>query len=291
MAGPRESVRSERAGGGPRFRWPPRRTGDVPTTAEANIEVRAAGGPRLARPKPSLWSAIEEAFLDVTAGPLPRRAEGCGWQPDAPAAYCGRCGLSVGPGQAGPEGCGKCRGVALAWDRMVRLGVYAPPLRTWVHEMKYTRWRRLGEDLGQLLGRAVAAQWIGGAEPVVVPVPDAWLRRIARGIDHAAVIARGVSRETGWPVRQFLMRRLGPSQVSVTPSERGANVGKMFAIRMDISKDWLTRPIVLVDDVCTTGATLRTCSRLLRKAAAGGGSVGRPEIWTAVVARAEVKGR
>jgi predicted amidophosphoribosyltransferase len=164
-----------------------------------------------------------------------------------------------------------------------------------VHEVKFTRWRRLGMDLGRLLGAAVGDEMdrLGSSgldagmagvldrAPVVVPMPTTLGRLLVRGIDHAKAIARGVAAEVGGELAQPLRRLRRPSQTEVAPSERGANVSRaVVAKRKDACRGLDRRLVVLVDDVTTTGATLRTACRALRE---GGLSLDRSLVWVAIV--------
>ncbi len=276
------------------FTWPPRST-SAPVVVERTGQLHNHPGPAaipLLVPRQSLWAAIEQAFLDLTAGPLADRALDANWQPDDFSDYCNRCGLSLRPQEAAASGCSSCRDVKLAWQRMVRLGPFNYPLREWVHEVKFTRWRRLGNDLGELLGQQLLSVQSTAQDsslpPVLVPVPDSGLRRIVRGIDHAMVIARGINHITGWSIATPLARRFGPSQLSVAPSQRASNVSKSFVLRSRYSCSHLAgRSIILVDDVCTTGATLRTCARLIANACRTESKANLTTIWTAVLARTE----
>lgn len=275
-----------------RFVWPPRRGVPIATAAAPIQASTARPRPGAAPVRRSAWSEFESAFLDVTAAPLPLRAFDAGWMADGSDGYCPRCGRTLGATPAPPDGCDECAGVRFAWDRMVRLGEYTGPLRTWVHEVKFTRWRRLGFDLGQRLGHSLLEAWIrrpdaSRACPVVVPVPDHPLRRVWRGIDHTAVIAAGVVRATGWPLWQPLQRRLGRSQLSLPASERAANVARSFGIRRVLPPLGGVGLVVVVDDVVTTGATMRACCRHVAKAVAAMGNVSGAEVWAACLARAE----
>lgn len=275
-----------------RFVWPPRRGAPNATVAEPARASTARPRLGVVPVRRSAWNEFESAFLDVTAAPLPQRAFDAGWMADGPDAYCPRCGRTLGATPAPPDGCDECAGVRFAWDRMVRLGEYAGPLRAWVHEVKFTRWRRLGFDLGQRLGQSLLEAWNQRAEasracPVVVPVPDHPLRRVWRGIDHTAVIAAGVVRATGWPLWQPLQRRLGRSQLSLPASERAANVAKSFGLRRVFSPLGESGLVVVVDDVVTTGATMRACCRHVARAAVVRGNERGTEVWAACLARAQ----
>ncbi|MCE7974076.1 MAG: ComF family protein [Leptolyngbya sp. PLA1] len=217
-------------------------------------------------PKPELGAvhAIETAWLGLRRPPLHVRAAECGWSPDAPSAYCARCGSTVGAYETDAAGCTACRGVPLAWDRAVRLGAYEGLLRELIHELKFTAWRRIGRDLGTLLGESIREQApaIDGSRVVLVPVPTTWLRRMTRGVDHSLEICRGVERVTGWRVQRVLSRRHGTSQVGLTGSRRLRNVRGAFRGNGMLAGAEL---VVVVDDVRTTGSTLTECCLEVRK--------------------------
>ncbi len=308
-----------------RFVWPPRR--NEPTTEAPGVEgehapVGRTGGvqpPRppversksvAAIPNPKTlgehWLDIERVWLDVVAPPLAERMKLEGWTPDSPAEYCSQCAMSVGRDELREDLCKACREGETArppWQRIVRLGEFAHPLDEWVREVKFTRWRRLGHDLGCLLGEALApelaAARAAGAipcePPLVVPVPMPHLRRLMRGIDHTMAIARGVAGPIGGRVVQPLARDLRPSQTHVAPSSRAANVANSIHPRAAWLRPRLEgRMVIVVDDVSTTTSTLRGACRAVaaiqraeRDSASGKGASPRKPgpIWAAVVAR------
>ncbi len=103
----------------------------------------------------------------------------------------------------------------------------------------------------------------------IVPVPaHAWRRR-ARGFDHAEALALELGRASGRPVIASLRRAGGTSahQRGLDRAERLAGRG----LTVETLGCVVPRCAVLVDDVCTTGATLTACARALR--AAGASSV------------------
>lgn len=212
--------------------------------------------------------AIEEAWLGWSFPPTRRALADAGWRPDAPQRYCHRCGGSVGAGEVTPAGCGLCRGSPPVADAVVRLGPYEGRLREWVRAIKYRGWSEMAEALGHLLGRAIRARLDAGASKadlVVVPMPMPWQRRMYRGIDHARLIAAGAARRLEAPLLPMLSHDNGAPQVAVTATRRRRRGGRFALSRRArrLSLEGFTA--ILVDDVLTTGASLRRAARLIRR--------------------------
>jgi predicted amidophosphoribosyltransferase len=180
------------------------------------------------------------------------------------------------------SGCPACRGKHLPWERFVRLGEYDGLLRRVVCETKFTAWRRLGRDIGRLLGAQLADAMeragVNAADAVIVPVPTTFLRRVRRGIDHTWCIARGVRDVTGVPIVPGLSRRNTTPQASLPKTRRATNVrGSMSARGLDLS----AKTVIVLDDVRTTGATMLEACRALRR----GDKATRPiAVWALVAA-------
>jgi predicted amidophosphoribosyltransferase len=240
----------------------------------------------------------ERVWLDVRCPVLKERLEEIGWRPDAADAYCRRCGQSVRPNEAEGDGCSQCAGARPAWSRIVRLGAYRPPLTRLVHEVKFTKWRRLGSDLGAMLGEALCTviEEERRRRPdlprdvVVMPVPTTFRRRTARGIDHSRVLAAAVAKKVKGRLLVGVVRREHrASQLQVQPSDRAANVAGAFHARGKRGMDLSGKVVVVVDDVTTTRATLRGACRAVARAHRLSGGKGRMEVWGAVVAVTELE--
>jgi ComF family protein len=165
------------------------------------------------------------------------------------------------------------------------VGWYEPPLSELVRAVKMQRWSRVGVALGGALGRCVARRMredsirAASGSWIVVPIPTPFHRRLRRGIDHADVIAAAVAREVGIPLRRALRQRLGRAQKSLNRSAR-LDRRDRFVVRGRHRAALRGASVVLVDDIQTTGATLRQAAQVLRMA-------GVARIMPAVVCRVE----
>src|SRR3954469_10491784 len=227
----------------------------------------------------------EERLLDrLVHALLPAPCLGCGRPlPAAGAALglCAACRASLVPiprqtcasclrplaAHALPAGyrCGPCRQSPPAFDRLVALWSYRPPLDAVVRGLKFGRLDYLGRHLAAALAAELSPRLAGCDQ--VVPVPLHWRRRLARGYNEPERIAHPLAAGLGLPCVQALARRRAtPPQSLLGREERLANLRKAFRVpRPDRVRG---RHVLLVDDVATTGATLHAAAAALKKAGA-----------------------
>lgn len=252
------------------------------------------------------FEAFEIAYLGRVSASWDVRARDAGWTCDQAGAYCPRCGVTVGEFEldtlSDPATCARCRDKKLAWDRFVRLGAYEGVLAGTIRELKFHAMRHHGERLGALLGARVREEvvkfGVEREEAAIVPIPMTPWRRIARGVDHTAIIARAVSRESGVPLVRALKRRHRPTQWSVPTSERRRNVAGSFVCRGLVAGLVRKRLVIVVDDVRTTGATMAEACRTLELGMEVGKQAGEnaqvansPIIMACTVAVARTRGQ
>ena len=181
------------------------------------------------------------------------------------AACCGACGKPASV--ASPESCPYCDGRGHGpVRRTARLGTFAGPVQALVHRAKYRgRWE-LATALGDLLAATAAVREVVADDAVVVPVPLHGRRRRERGYDQAELIARPVAALNGTrPIEALArVRATRPQAALANAAERRANVRSAFVLLRPEAV--AGRPVVIVDDVLTTGATLRAAARALEPA-------------------------
>lgn len=125
-----------------------------------------------------------------------------------------------------------------------------------VHDMKYRRFPSVGRRLGEIVGGELnMAGFFDGAD-FVAGVPMHWWKKAKRGYNQADIIAEGVSKVSGIPVADVIeATRPHKTQTAMSLEERIANLSGSFRVKNpELLKG---KGLVLVDDVCTTGSTLR----------------------------------
>lgn len=211
---------------------------------------------------------------------------------DLPAqtgTLCTCCGesLDLTPPQDGETLCRPCRVSPPDFQKAAAHGVYHSKLRSLLHLLKYDGIERLAKRLGALLADQVIAIPGLPTNLLVVPVPLYSKKRRSRGFNQAELLAKGLIPALRHLRPELQIQLASPllhrqrdteSQAALTPHQRRENVRGAFFVP---HPDSVTgRNILLIDDIYTTGATARACSRALRRA-------GAASIWVATVARAQ----
>lgn len=187
--------------------------------------------------------------------------------------YCLTCGIELA---RTVEACGECVGRPPPFDRALAGFGYRPPIASLVQRFKFDGDLAAGRVLGRLLAERLIES--GATRPdLMMPVPLNWRRQWRRGFNQAELLCRDLSRHFGGLPWADALRRPRPTvtQSELPADRRAGNVKGAFQIgRLPPG----VRHAVLVDDVMTTGATLRECARVLKRA-----GVERVDVW--VVAR------
>ncbi len=185
--------------------------------------------------------------------------------------FCRRCGLPL----PGDGLCSRCRATPSGLDGIVAAAVFADPLRQAIHALKYENVRALADPLGALMAEAWERVGLPRAD-LILPVPLHRRRLAERGYNQSALLARALGRGVGLSVDERLLARHRATipQIGLSPRERQENVADAFTCngRLD------GQSVVVVDDVCTTGATLEACAAAVRAAGAG-------SVWGFTLAR------
>jgi ComF family protein len=220
-------------------------------------------------------------------------------------SLCTRCGEELGIAEFSTSNrhldeasgyaklCRSCETVEPAFEQAVAFGNYEGTMRRLIHLLKYDGMEPVANMLGARLAPQVSEICKrGGGEILVVPVPLHKSKRRERGFNQAQLLARATIRA---------VRRLEPavalqlatsvlersrateSQSGLSTHQRRRNLRGAFFVSKQSAEKIAGRDVLLIDDIYTTGATARACSRVLKNA-------GAARVWVATVARAQREG-
>jgi ComF family protein len=256
--------------------------GDARVAGERARGAGALGAPRAVPPggaTPGLnWRAMASAALDLL---VPRACVACGaamgalepgvacgacWSrlPLLPKPWCARCGH---PRPAGATvDCSVCAQLEPRVSE-ARSVCWVPHAQSspLLAALKYQGWWRIADAMAARMvrdGRPTGERW---RAPCLVPVPLAPSRLRERGFNQSERLAAALAARLGGKVLDDALVRVRAtvSQTQLTPAERRANVQHAFDVPAQRSAAIRGTPIVLVDDVLTTGATLNACATAL----------------------------
>jgi len=187
---------------------------------------------------------------------------------------CRRCGVELA--SAGRE-CG-CRARLPSLSRLRSAVAYEGPAEAAIHRFKYEGWRRLAGPLALLLAERLVVEGVSARWVVAVPLHRD--RRRQRGFNQADLLAAELRRRLAiaLPAGELVRTRPTPPQVGNDRRTRHENVKNAFVWR---GPDLDGEPVLVVDDVATTGATLDACASALKEGGSGpvtGVSVARVNV-------------
>lgn len=183
-------------------------------------------------------------------------------------AHCGRPFASEMATDAESPLCFACRRGVYAFDCARSYGSYNDEMARAISLLKYDRVTRLGGWFASRLEEVISREAQLFAADVVVPVPLHPARRRERGYNQAELIARPLAKKLHLPLRAYLLVRTKPRppRLLLSRRERWESVRGAYEMRKGAQVDKLR--VLLIDDVCTTGATLDACARALKRAGA-----------------------
>lgn len=186
---------------------------------------------------------------------------------------CERCGipLAVDSGGEGGEECGACLADPPRWNSARAVLAYGDVARSVAMRLKYGR--RTG--LARLMARHMAPLAAAMArkkerDALLVPVPLHRWRLWNRGFNQSALIARHIAADTGLASDSLLLRRTRRTRSlrDMDARARDREVRGAFSLDPARAEALRERPVILIDDIHTSGATARACTAALLRGGA-----------------------
>ena len=215
---------------------------------------------------------------------FPRRCVGCGRigcflcseclgkLPRLLPPFCPKCGKPQASGIVCPD----CRRRQAEIDGIRSPFRFDGLIREAVHQLKYQNLRAIAPFLAELLADYLELSPLPGEVLVCVPLHPRRLRE--RGYNQSSLLARELGRRIDLLVIEDCLIRVKQAQPqvrAVNVEERRRNVADAFMCRDERVSG---KQIILIDDVCTSGATLESCAVALK-------SKGATSVWGLTLAR------
>lgn len=194
--------------------------------------------------------------------------------------FCKSCALPFAEGSTSLGPCQACLLKKPEWRAIYFIGLYRGLLKDLILDLKYHSSLFVGPLLGQLLAKKVEEQLGTANYDAVIPVPVHVNRLKKRGFNQSLELSRPIAKTIKAALRADLFLRIKDTvpQEQLSRKERQKVVIGVFSASPKLKG----LRLLLVDDVMTTGATIRECTGILLKA-------GAASVDVAVVARTELE--
>ncbi len=227
---------------------------------------------------PPVCPACEKAVRDKPLCALCKQCEADFEALRIRGPVCRVCGEPFVSPASGEHTCGLCLAQTPPFVRARSVYSYAGEALDAIHRFKYNNHVILAPAFAAMLSEAAASLPSPPSTMIIVPVPLHAKRLRQRGFNQSLLIARGLAKKlkTGLSYDNLVRARPTEPQVNLKAKERAENLKEAFTLRF--APAFKGKKILLVDDVYTTGATVKECSKVLKQAGS--------EVYALTLARA-----
>ncbi|MDF7666524.1 phosphoribosyltransferase family protein [Orbaceae bacterium ESL0727] len=176
---------------------------------------------------------------------------------------CPQCSL---PHSLPAKICYRCRATKPNWDKLIAVSDYIQPLKKVIHHLKFYQKIELTLALARLLFLAWYDDYLQGklCKPdLVTCVPLHHSRYWSRGFNQSQLLAKPVAHWLNRPFLPYLLQRQQKrsDQKKLSLKARSINVKALFACQTDLTG----KTVLVIDDIVTTGNTIKAISEQLKK--------------------------
>lgn len=242
---------------------------------------------------PAHWHQVLSPFLDILFPPLCHLCKA--FIPDAGEIHlcadclaqtapissplCPVCGAPFMTDGGIDHLCSACSAFHPHFTAAQAAMVFDGTVRELIHRFKYDRKVQLRRPLGLIAAGHLGSFRADHSPDLIIPVPLHARRLKERGFNQALLLGEVIARRWGVPLSRSNLRRVRwtAPQITLSAAERADNVRNAFAVKHPSALKG--KRIMLLDDVYTTGSTVRECAKTLKGA-------GAEAVFVACVARA-----
>ncbi len=171
-----------------------------------------------------------------------------------------------------PSRVGICMSCQAPYSKAWITGVREDELARVIGDFKWARVYQAHESLGELLHNSLPSL---PDNTIVVPIPTIAHHKRIRGYDHAYLLAKYFADQRKLPLKTSLKRKDNSIQHTANKQQRKHQAESAFSCTSQLRSDV---PYLIIDDIVTTGSTIKAATRVLKGAGAN-------EVWVAAIAR------
>jgi len=151
------------------------------------------------------------------------------------------------------------------FDEVVSAYTFSLPIQKMIHHFKYNEFKKIGTYLGYKLAEILSTYSFISDTDYILPVPLHRTKKRFRGFNQSEIIAKALSVKLDIPLLKnvLIRKKFTQTQTKLKQHEREKNVANAFHIKnFDAIKN---KSLLLVDDVLTTGSTMKSIALLLKE--------------------------
>lgn len=171
---------------------------------------------------------------------------------------------------------GLCKCCKMPYERAWCVGERSGVLQRLVGLYKFGRVKSAYKRLGDLLDESLPDL---PANTIIIPLPTVSSHVRERGYDHMLLIVKYFAKLRNLKVQQLIIRKTSTKQRQATAGQRSVQASQAFDIVGNVNPE---TPYLIIDDVMTTGASIKYAALSLKNA-------GAKHIWVAIIARQPFK--
>ncbi|MBV8802513.1 MAG: ComF family protein [Gammaproteobacteria bacterium] len=183
---------------------------------------------------------------------------------------CARCAYPISESIY----CESCETIEPPYDSIHTLYLYKAPIMQFILELKFKHVLVNARLLGELMAQKIKNVWYAdkALPDIILPIPLHFSRMKERGFNQAVEIARPIAKVIQRPLVYDIAQRIKATsaQATLNLAERRQNMQQAFIIRKNISH----LHIAVIDDVITTGETIREFCKMLKQSGAA-----KIDVW------------
>ncbi|MFA5271683.1 MAG: ComF family protein [Candidatus Omnitrophota bacterium] len=159
--------------------------------------------------------------------------------------------------------CGKCKSANLPYEQLICITAYKEPIASLIHLFKYGNYSYLSDTLSVLMIQHLIRIGLDLSKyDIITPVPMHKAKLRERGYNQSELLAKIIAKHFNISLRNDIIsvKSIRPQQAKLSGRDRKENLKNLFEVKENMEG----KSVILIDDIFTTGQTVKECSYALK---------------------------